>query len=128
MQELNKVIEAIENCIGQPKCRDCPWEECEYEHEVINSVPYSLLLDVLALLKEKNHGDTFIVIDTKTGKEADEYNIALYEDWAKHLCYCDMEGWAIENDGSLLLVDECGRFAYADRKRFKVIWNEQEII
>lgn len=78
---------------------------------------------VLALLKEHAHGETFTVIDTKTGKEADEYNIALYEEWAKHLCYCDMEGWAIENDGTLLLVDECGRYACADRERFKVVWD-----
>lgn len=81
------------------------------------------LNDALALLKEQKHGETFTVIDTKTGKEADEYNIALHEEWAKHLCYCDMEGWAIENDGTLLLVDECGRFAYADRERFKVVWD-----
>ena len=82
--------------------------------------------DALELLKEQTHGETFTVIDTKTGKEADEYNIALHEDWAKHLCYCDMEGWAIENDGTLLLVDECGRFAYADRERFKVVWDDDK--
>lgn len=75
-----------------------------------------------ALLKEQEHSETFIVIDTKTGKEADEYAIALYEDWAKHLCYCDMDGWAIMDDGSLLLVDECGKYACADRERFKVKW------
>jgi hypothetical protein len=77
---------------------------------------------ILALLKEHEHGETFIVIDTKTGEEADTYGIALHEDWAKHLCYCDMEGWAIEDDGTLLLVDECGRFEYADRGRFRVKW------
>lgn len=73
-------------------------------------------------LKEQEHSETFIVIDNKTGEEADMYNIALHEEWAQHLCYCDMEGWAIEDDGTLLLVDECGRFAYADRERFKVKW------
>ena len=78
---------------------------------------------ILDLMKEQKRGETFTVIDTKTGKEADEYEIALHEDWAKHLCYCDMEGWAIENDGTLLLVDKCGRFAYADRERFKVVWD-----
>ena len=78
--------------------------------------------DALDFLKEQKHSETFIVIDNKTGKEADTYDIALHEDWAKHLCYCDMEGWAIEEDGTLLLVDECGRFAYADRERFKVKW------
>ena len=78
----------------------------------------------LALLKEQKHGETFIVIESKTGEEADTYDIALHEDWAKHLCYCDIEGWAIEEDGTLLLVDECGRVAYADRERFKVVWND----
>lgn len=77
----------------------------------------------ITLLKEQEHSETFVVIDNKTGKEADTYNIALHEDWAKHLCYCDMEGWAIEEDGTLLLVDECGRFEYADRERFKVKWD-----
>ena len=78
------------------------------------------------LMKEQKKGETFVVIDTKTGKEADTYNIALHEDWAKQLCYCDMDGWAIGDDGALLLVDECGRFAYADRERFKVKWNESD--
>ena len=78
----------------------------------------------IALLKEQQeHDGSFIVIDAKTGKEADTYNIALYEDWAKHLCYCDMDGWAIQDDGSLLLLDECGRYAYADKERFKVVWD-----
>ena len=79
--------------------------------------------DALALLKEHEHGETFTVIDTNTGKEADEYEIALHEDWAKELCYCDMDGWAIMDDGTLLLVDECGRCVYADRERFKVVWD-----
>ena len=54
MADREKVIEAIENCIGKPKCRDCPWEDCDYEHEVINSVPYGLMRDALALLKEQD--------------------------------------------------------------------------
>jgi len=82
----------------------------------------NIVNDAIALLKEQEHSETFIVIDNKTGEEADMYNIALHEEWAQHLCYCDMEGWAIEDDGTLLLVDECGRFAYADRERFKVKW------
>ena len=82
-----------------------------------------VLMECAVALKEQEHGETFTVIDTKTGEEADTYNIALHEDWAKHLCYCDMDGWAIEDDGTLLLVDECGQFAYADRERFKVVWD-----
>ena len=72
----------------------------------------------------QNEKRTFTVIDATTGKEADEYDIALHEDWAKRLCYCDMEGWAIQNDGSLLLLDECGQYVFADRERFKVVWDD----
>lgn len=67
---------------------------------------------------------TFHVIDMKTGKEADPYEIALKEEWAKGLIYCDMEGFAIEEDGTLILADECGRLAYTPIGRFKVVWDE----
>ena len=66
---------------------------------------------------------TFTVIDTKTGKEADTYKIASKEEWAKGLCYCDMEGFAIEEDGTLILLDECGRYAYCPKERFEVEWD-----
>ena len=63
----------------------------------------------------------FYVFDKKTGKEADEYEIALHEDWAKHLMYCDMKGFAIEQDGTLILLDECGQFVYCSSDRFEVV-------
>ena len=69
----------------------------------------------------------FTVIDTKTGKEADTYKIALKEEWAKHLCYCDMEGFAIEEDGTLVLLDECGKVAYCPEGRFKIVQEPQWI-
>ena len=105
MPDREKVIKDLEFCVNG-----------HYKVEL------SLAKKILAMLKEQEHSETFIVIDNKTGEEADTYDIALHEDWAKHLCYCDMEGWAIEEDGTLLLVDECGRFEYADRERFKVKW------
>lgn len=79
---------------------------------------------VIELLKHPPVPRTFHVIDRKTGKEADTYEIALHEDWAKGLCYCDMEGFALEEDGSLLLLDECGKSVYADRDRFEVVWDD----
>ena len=36
------------------------------------------------------------------------------------------EGWAIEEDGNLVLMDECGQFAYPpDPSRFKVVFDEK---
>ena len=70
----------------------------------------------------------FRVIDDKTGKEADEYEIALKENWAaRSLVYCDMDGFFIGADGeTLILADECGRFEYADTDRFKVVFDKED--
>lgn len=62
----------------------------------------------------------FIVIDNNTGKEADTEEIALNEEWAEHLIYCDIEGFAILENGELVLLDECGGCAYCPSGRFTV--------
>lgn len=62
----------------------------------------------------------FTVIDKQTGQEADMERIALDEDWADGLIYCDMEGFAILQDGGLMLMDECGSFRYCPVDRFLV--------
>lgn len=63
----------------------------------------------------------FKVIDKNTNKEADVERIAISEDWAKNLCHCDIEGFAITEDGLLMLIDECGNSAYCPNDRFAVI-------
>ena len=82
--------------------------------------------DRIAELEDKIENGTlvefpFCVFDKKKNKEADCYKIALKEDWAKCLCYCDMEGFAITQDGVLILLDECGRYTYCPDNRFKVV-------
>lgn len=69
---------------------------------------------------------TFTVRDKKTGRYPDLESIALCEEWAKGLVYCDMEGFAIEEDGDLFLMDECGNFRYCPSGRFEIVWEEQE--
>lgn len=115
MADREKVIKGLESL--HTRLLDVAMQDSVFMLDV------SIVANAIELLKKQEHGETFIVIDTKTGEEADTYDIALHEEWAQHLCYCDMEGWAIEDDGTLLLVDECGRFEYADRERFKVVWN-----
>ena len=133
MTDREKVIKGFECChvmvhdLGPDKtsCGICPYKNVQTEEQINLGVIECIAVlhdDALAMLKEQEHSERFTVIDSKTGEEADTYDIALHEDWAKQLCYCDMEGWAIEEDGTLLLVDECGRFEYADRERFKVKW------
>lgn len=86
---------------------------------------YKLLMLIGRLPSAEPERKTFHVIDKTTGKEADPYEIALNEDWAKSLCYCDMEGFAILEDGTLILADECGRFEFIqENDRFEIVWDE----
>jgi hypothetical protein len=66
----------------------------------------------------------FKIIDKTTGKSPDLEKIALTEKWAKNLCYCDMEGFALLPHGELILLDKCGRFEYlptALQDRFEIV-------
>jgi hypothetical protein len=66
----------------------------------------------------------FTVIDNKTGNYPDVERIALEEEWARHLCYCDIDSFAITEDGTLILMDDCGRCACCPDGRFTVIWED----
>lgn len=70
---------------------------------------------------------TFKVIDNTTGKEADVEQIALKEEWARDLIYCDMEGFALTEDGYLILLDECGHFVFCNMDRFKVVFDGESL-
>ena len=53
MTDRDKVFDAIRNCITEPKCKDCPWEDCENVGHKRVDVPVTLMLDVLNVLKEQ---------------------------------------------------------------------------
>ena len=62
----------------------------------------------------------FDVIDAKTGEYPDLEKIALTEEWAQGLVYCDMDGFAVREDGSLILLDECGNCVSCPAERFEI--------
>lgn len=70
----------------------------------------------------------FSVIDNKTGEYPDLYKIALKEEWAKGLMYCDMEGFSINEDGQLILSDECGKFVYCPSDRFTIVFEDSVVL
>ena len=79
-------------------------------------------------MKDKETRIEFKVIDNNTGKEADISKIALKEDWAKDLMYCDMQGFAILDDGNLILLDECGKFEYCPSERFSIQFENSVVL
>ena len=67
----------------------------------------------------------FRVIDTKTGQSPELEEIALNERWAKGLIYCSVAGFAIAENGDLLLLDTCGKYACCLEGRFRVDFGER---
>ena len=62
---------------------------------------------------------TFKIIDKKTGKEPTERvirNIAI----KGGLHIFDIDQFFVGEDGSIILMDECGNSCYCDTTRFKV--------
>ena len=55
MTDREKVFEAFRNCITEPKCRDCPWEQCEQFNQKKVEIPVTLALDVINLLNEQEN-------------------------------------------------------------------------
>ena len=72
------------------------------------------------------HPTAFHVVNKRTGKRPNLWLTARRCKWAQHLCYCDMEGFAIQEDGTLILTDECGNAAYPPHGKYKVVWGEEE--
>ena len=62
----------------------------------------------------------FNVIDTKTGDNPDVFRIAKTEEWAKGLLAFDIDGFALHEDGTLLLIDDCNNIAYCPTGRFRI--------
>lgn len=68
---------------------------------------------------------TFKVIDTKTGKEPTS---RVVDNIAKKggLMRMDIDQFFVGEDGSLILVDDCGNITYCDTTRFKVVAESEE--
>lgn len=54
-------------------------------------------------------------------RDLEDYALDEFKD--AHLVYCDMQGWALGDDGSLNIEDECGNGLTVDSERFEVRWN-----
>ena len=81
----------------------------------------SVMYLVVSISERNSKSLEFTVIDKTTGKYPDLKQLALEEEWAQNLIYTDMEGFCVDEDGNLLLMDECGNVAYCPPERFKVI-------
>lgn len=85
MADREKVFDALRNCVTEPKCKDCPWEDCERFGCKRTTVPVTLLLEALNVLKADNERiavletmldfSTAIVSDAVKRKKAEEVKL-----------------------------------------------------
>jgi len=67
----------------------------------------------------------FTVVWVATGEPVthkEQSDFALHAPWARGLVYCDMDGFAVQDDGTLILIDECGGYRAPPAGLFKVVW------
>ena len=81
----------------------------------------SVMCLIVAVAERYDKSLEFTVIDKTTGEYPSLKQIALKEEWAQNLIYTDMDGFCINEDGNLLLMDECGNVAYCPPGRFKIV-------
>lgn len=76
MADREKVFDAIRNCVTEPKCKDCPWEDCEKIGCKRVKVPVTLLLEALNVLKADNERIAVLetMLDFSTAIVADVVN------------------------------------------------------
>lgn len=64
----------------------------------------------------------FKVIDTNTNEEVDLSDLEK-EEWVKSLTYFDLQGFALDDEENLMLIDECGNYIYCPIDRFQVVYD-----
>lgn len=68
---------------------------------------------------------TFKVIDTKTGKEPTRKVLTRLARTGGLLKF-DIDQFFVGEDGSLILIDDCGNSMYVDMTRFKVVTESED--
>ena len=70
MTESGKVFDAFRNCITEPKCRDCPWTECDTLKNRVVEIPIDLALAVMRMLKVQEPR----LVEPNDFENADDFN------------------------------------------------------
>jgi len=72
MNDRDRIIDAFRNCITEPKCKDCPWDECAMLNNRCVEIPIDLALAVMRELVAQEP------IRPGVGKLEDEDGVTSY--------------------------------------------------
>ena len=105
--DREKVFDAFRNCITEPKCKDCPWEDCERFECKRTDIPISLGLDILKLLKEQEAVEPKQVVRKQCKKEHDDGSIEYFAEW--YCPHCNMLILRGFDNPSIKFCYKCGK-------------------
>ena len=106
-------------------CRDGDWNDpCQ---DTLNAY---LNMAIEALEKQQPETTPLTLEDGFDIKNADGSPIdydALGKKYKDQLCYCDIDGFYIGEDGQLILMDDCGKSVPVDRGDYHIVAREPVI-
>lgn len=99
MTEHDRILDAFRNCITEPKCKDCPWTECEELDNRKIKIPADL---ALAVMRELVAQEPRVMMLEELINMAGDHEIIWVEDNGSDDC---IDGWAEpdENHESVIL-------------------------
>ena len=77
MNERDRVMNAFRNCITEPKCKNCPWDECEALGNRKVEIPLDLALAVMRELAATEPR----VMTLEEVHSAGEHNADVFDDY-----------------------------------------------
>lgn len=83
MTEHDRVLDAFRNCITEPKCKDCPWTECETIGHSTIEIPRDLALAVMRELVA--HEPRVMTLDKVKMLDSDYYYLESIRSPGKEL-------------------------------------------
>lgn len=124
MTEHDRILDAFRNCITEPKCKDCPWTECEELDNRKIKIPADLALAVMrelaaqeprVLTTEEVHG----LLKRPIWKETRSSQKDLYTGWV--LAYDIQTGKGITGT-RLGMAEPSGRMAWYRLEDYGKTW------
>ena len=114
MTERDRVFDAFRNCITEPKCKDCPWTECETIGNGNIEIPRDLALAVMRELAAQEPR-----VMTRAEALAADYVYLEIKLHASLPCECCI--LAVDPDGGILPLHK-GFCAYLDGEEYGETW------
>ncbi len=96
MTENDRVFDAFRNCITEPKCKDCPWTECDKLKNRRVEIPIDLALAVMRMLEAQEPKLVHVTADINYRKIGECPNCGKWINSGDYPNYCGRCGQAVK--------------------------------